>query len=251
LPSKSSSASSMGYANMTLAPNHKYTSFVFGTLAFANNVSFNSKKLSNSSASSSLLFKNLTVSNVFEMSGIFSRRPAARRCVFTSMNWRGLKVERAREVKNWKAMYNALFACLRALAVAHLFALACTALSGSLRGLCVDLPPKFFGGEVSVLRISHTFSSDKCVYVHTRSSGPSMKTAEASRRSLKFMTINLHARKHDMQGSKVRVRDGGVDQGTILGRLRGDERSDPEPSVRRYWVQRAQTMFNSSVADDR
>lgn len=67
-----------------------------------------------------------------------------------------------------------------------------------------------------------------------------LPSAEASRRSLEFMIISLHARKHDTQGSTVRVRDGGVDQGSILGRLRGDERSDPELSVQGgTWVQRA------------
>lgn len=101
----SCSASGIGYDSMTFAPNHKYTSSVGGTSAFAYSVSLSSKVVSMGSASAFgrdqpfarpktrairrtfLAFRNRTVSKVFCMSGILSLRPTSRRWVFCSMNW--------------------------------------------------------------------------------------------------------------------------------------------------------------------
>lgn len=119
------SAWSSGYASMTFAPSQRYTSSVSaGEMeARAWRVSLSSKFVSRSeegldffspSVSQSInqsiqlmgglestsdekfpdrvrtslrSFRNRTISDVFLISGIFSRRPWPRRWVFTSMNW--------------------------------------------------------------------------------------------------------------------------------------------------------------------
>lgn len=82
-----STASGIGYASMTFAPSHRYTSSVGGTSAFAKRVSLSSNVVSMGSASVPLVLRKRTVSSVFWMSGILSFSPAARRCVFACMNW--------------------------------------------------------------------------------------------------------------------------------------------------------------------
>ena len=51
LPSSSASASGIGYASMTFAPSHRYTSSVYGMCALAKRVSLSSKVASRGSAS--------------------------------------------------------------------------------------------------------------------------------------------------------------------------------------------------------